>query len=162
MEKLKAELEKALKTLPQFETIKKHVLISVTDEGVRMDLMETAKGLFFQNGSPIPTKQGQDVIRVVTGLVSKMPNRVMIEGHTDSVPFLDGTGYSNWELSSDRANAARVIMENTGLRKGQLYEVRGFSDQQLRLPEKPDDPSNRRISIIVLNLPKQAAAPVKH
>src|SRR5580658_9730683 len=153
MEKLKMEIEKALRTLPEFETVKNHIAITVSDEGVRMELMETAKGLFFENASPTPTREGRTVLRTVSSLVNKMPNRVMIEGHTDSVPFVGTTGYSNWELSSDRANAARIIMENTGLRKGQLFQIRGFADQQLRLPNKPDDPSNRRISIIVLNLP---------
>jgi chemotaxis protein MotB len=164
MEKLKEQLEKALKNLPAFPKMKDHIAITVSSEGVRMELMETAKGLFFENGSPTPTKEGQTVLRTVSSLVNKMPNRVMIEGHTDSVPFVGTTGYSNWELSSDRANAARIIMENTGLRKGQLFQIRGFADQQLRLPNKPDDPSNRRISIIVLNLPtlpepKQAVKP---
>jgi len=124
-----------------------------------MELMETAKGLFFENGSPMPTKEGREVLHVVSGVVSKMPNRLMIEGHTDSVPFVGGTGYSNWELSSDRANASRIIMQDAGVRPGQLFQIRGFADQQLRLPDKPKDPSNRRISIVVLNLPKPPAAP---
>jgi chemotaxis protein MotB len=153
MEKLKEALEKALKNLPTFPKVKDHIAITVTSEGVRMELMETAKGLFFENGSPTPTKEGQTVLRTVSSLINKMPNRVMIEGHTDSVPYVGTTGYSNWELSSDRANSARIIMESAGLRTGQLFQIRGFADQQLRLPNKPDDPSNRRISIIVLNLP---------
>jgi chemotaxis protein MotB len=153
MDKLKEAMEKALKNLPAFPKVKDHIAITVGSEGVRMELMETAKGLFFENGSPTPTKEGQTVLRTVSSLINKMPNRVMIEGHTDSVPYVGTTGYSNWELSSDRANAARIIMDNAGLRKGQLFQIRGFADQQLRLPNKPDDPSNRRISIIVLNLP---------
>jgi chemotaxis protein MotB len=153
MEKLKEALEKALKNLPAFPKMKDHIAITVSNEGVRMELMETAKGMFFQNGSPTPTKEGQTVLRTVSSLINKMPNRVMIEGHTDSVPYIGTSGYSNWELSSDRANAARIIMENEGLRKGQLFQIRGFADQQLRLASKPEDPSNRRISIIVLNLP---------
>jgi chemotaxis protein MotB len=154
MEKLKEALEKALKNLPAFPKVKDHIAITVSSEGVRMELMETAKGLFFENGNPTPTKEGRTVLQTVTGLIDKMPNRVMIEGHTDSVPYVGGTGYSNWELSSDRANSARVIMQSAGLRKGQLFQIRGFADQQLRLPDKSQDPSNRRISIIVLNLPQ--------
>jgi chemotaxis protein MotB len=161
MEKLKADLEQALKNLPTFPKVKDHVAVTVTADGVRMELMETAKGLFFANGSPIPTEEGRTVLRAVSQLVEKMPNRVMIEGHTDSVPYVSGVGYSNWELSSDRANAARIIMQKSGVRPGQVFQIRGFADQQLRLPNKPMDPSNRRISIIVLNLPKppEAAAP---
>jgi chemotaxis protein MotB len=153
MEKLKEAMEKALKNLPAFSKVKDHIVITVSNEGVRMELMETAKGMFFENGSPTPTKEGQTVLRTVSSLVNKMPNRVMIEGHTDSVPYAGATGYSNWELSSDRANAARIIMESAGMRSGQLFQIRGFADQQLHLPTNPADPSNRRISIIVLNMP---------
>ena len=156
MDKLKQDMEKALKNLPAFPKVKDHVVIAVTAEGVRMELMETAKGLFFENGSPTPTEDGRTVLRAATALIQKMPNRVMIEGHTDSVPYVGTAGYSNWELSSDRANAARIIMQKAGIRPGQLYQIRGFADQELRLPDKPNDPSNRRISIIVLNLPQKA------
>lgn len=156
MDKLKEDMEKALKNLPAFPKVKDHVAVVVSSEGVRMELMETAKGLFFENGSPTPTDEGRVVLRAASALISKMPNRVMIEGHTDSVPYVGTTGYSNWELSSDRANAARILMQNAGVRPGQVFQIRGFADQQLRLPDKPKDPSNRRISIIVLNLPKPA------
>jgi chemotaxis protein MotB len=158
MEKLKSDLEAAIRSLPIFQTIKDHIMITITDEGVRMELMETAKGLFFENGRAVPTKEGQDVLRAVSMLVGKLPNRLMIEGHTDSVPYVGNAGYSNWQLSSARADSARVLMETNGIRLGQLYEIRGFADQQLRLPAKPEDTSNRRISIIILNLPGKAPA----
>jgi chemotaxis protein MotB len=158
MEKLKSEIEKALRSLPDFEKVKNHIMISVTDDGVRMELMETARGLFFENGSPTPTRDGWEVLRAVGKLVNKLPNRLMIEGHTDSVPFAGRSGYTNWELSSDRVHAARMIMESAGLRPGQLSQIRGFGDQQLYLPNKPADPANRRISVIVLNLPRTPTA----
>lgn len=160
MEKLKQDLQQALKNLPTFPKVKDHVAVTVTSDGVRMELMETAKGLFFENGSPVPTEEGRTVLRAVSALLEKMPNRVMIEGHTDSVPYVGTTGYSNWELSSDRANAARVIMQKSGVRTGQIFQIRGFADQQLRLPDKPTDPSNRRISIIVMNMDKTPQVPV--
>lgn len=155
MVKLKTDIEKALRSLPDFQKIKDHIIISVNDDGVRMELTETAKGLFFENGSPEPTGEGLEVLRAVGKLVSKLPNRLMIEGHTDSVPFTGRGGYTNWELSTDRVHSARVIMEGAGLRPGQLSQIRGFGDQQLYLPAKPADPVNRRISVIVLNLPRQ-------
>ncbi len=159
MEKLKQDMEKALKNLPAFPKMKDHVAITVTAEGVRMELMETAKGLFFTNGSPAPTAEGRSVLEAASALIKKMPNPVMIEGHTDSVPYVGSSGYSNWELSSDRANAARIIMQGAGIGPGQLYQIRGFADQDPRLPDKPNDPSNRRISIIVLNSAKKGATP---
>lgn len=156
MDKLKDDLEKALKNLPTFPKVKDHVAITVASDGVRIELMETAKGLFFENGSPVPTEEGRAVLRAASALLEKMPNRVTIEGHTDSVPYVGTSGYSNWELSSDRANAARIIMQKSGLRPGQIVQIRGFADQQLRLPDRPTDPSNRRISIIVMNLPDRS------
>lgn len=159
MDKLKEDMEKALRNLPTFPKVKDHIAITVTNEGVRMELMETAKGLFFANGSATPTEELRTVLRAVTELVDKMPNRLMIEGHTDSVPYVGTSGYSNWELSSDRANAARIFMQASGVRPGQLFQIRGFADQQLHLLNKPNDPSNRRISIIVLNSPKKPDAP---
>lgn len=158
MEKLKSQLEKAVHALPNYPAMKNNILVAVTEEGVRMELMETSKGLFFPNGSPTPTKEGREVISAVTPIIGKLPNRVVIEGHTDSIPYVGSGQYTNWELSSERANAARALMIG-GLRKDQLFEIRGFADQQLRLPDKAGDPSNRRISIIVLNLPKKVQAP---
>ena len=81
-----------------------------------------------------------------------MPNSISIEGHTDSLPYAVEAGYGNWELSADRANAARRLMQDKGLRRNQVSQVRGYADQRLRLPNNPLDPSNRRISLIVQNL----------
>ena len=80
----------------------------------------------------------------------KLPNKVAIEGHTDSTPY-GGADYSNWELSSDRANAARRILVKNGLDQDRISQVRGFADQRLLLKNDPMNPSNRRISIIVRN-----------
>lgn len=158
MEKLKSDLERAIRGLPNYESMKNNVLVTVTDEGVRMELIETSKGLFFDNGKSTPTKEARDVITTVSSMIGKLPNRVVIEGHTDSVPFPGNSEYTNWDLSSERANASRVLMFKGGLRQEQLAGIRGFADQQLRLPDKPNDPSNRRISIIVMNLKKGGAA----
>ena len=77
------------------------------------------------------------------------PNKVTMEGHTDSKPFTSGTEYSNWELSADRANAARRWMQDHGMRHDQVTQVRGFADQSLRDPAHPDSASNRRITLII-------------
>ena len=93
--------------------------------------------------------------------IGKLPNRVSIEGHTDSKPYQGKTFYSNWELSADRANAARRIMRESGLANNQVEQVRGFADQHLRNKADPNDPANRRISLIVqyLQPPAGEAAP---
>jgi chemotaxis protein MotB len=81
-----------------------------------------------------------------------IPNHLSIEGHTDSKPYAGRREYGNWELSTDRANAARRLMQYDGLRDDQVSQVRGYADQMLRTPGQPLDPSNRRISVIVQNL----------
>jgi chemotaxis protein MotB len=96
--------------------------------------------------------------------LGKMTNDVLIEGHTDARPFTGRADYSNWELSTDRANAARRLMEDHGLRSGQIMQVRGFAAQNLRDKEHPNDASNRRISVIVryqnaVNLDSAVAVP---
>jgi chemotaxis protein MotB len=85
--------------------------------------------------------------------LGSVPNQLSIEGHTDSQPFSSNSGYTNWELSTDRANAARRVMQSDGLRPNQISQVRGYADQRLRVPANPLDPSNRRISLIVQYLP---------
>jgi chemotaxis protein MotB len=92
-----------------------------------------------------------------------LPNRILIEGHTDSKPFASKSGYSNWELSADRANSSRRLMQEHGLRADQVSSVRGFADQQLRNPKDAQDPSNRRISLIVqyMNGSEKGMAPEK-
>ena len=86
--------------------------------------------------------------------LGKLPNTFSIEGHTDAKPFSSTGKYSNWELSADRANAARRIMQENGLGPKQVTQVRGYADQRLRKPDDPEDPSNRRISVIVHYLVK--------
>ena len=147
--KLKEQLEKSIRALPKFQTMKDQISITATSEGLRIELMETAKGLFFRSGSPKPTQEGIDLLQLLAGRLGTMPDRIVIEGHTDSTPFA-GTGtYSNWDLSSDRANEARRIMQASGLHEPQVIAVRGFADQQLRNAANPEDPSNRRITVIV-------------
>jgi len=88
--------------------------------------------------------------------LGNLPNAICIEGHTDAKPYGGGSAYTNWELSADRANSARRVMQANGLRADQISQVRGFADQMLRRPQAPLDPANRRISVIV-----QYVTPVK-
>ena len=155
MENLKHELEKAIKTLPKFQAMKDQVSITVTNDGLRIELMETQAGMFFESGNAKATDVGVGLLRLLAEELGKLPNRVLIEGHTDAIPYASNGAYSNWELSTDRANQARQLMQATGLRTGQVFQVRGFADQQLRNAKDPVDPTNRRISVIVQYLPHQ-------
>jgi chemotaxis protein MotB len=149
LEKLKDKLEQYMKQVPEFVEMKDQVQMTVTGEGLRIELLETEKGMFFESGSSRPSQMGADFLDKLAKEIGKLPNQVVMEGHTDAKPFKTENGYSNWELSSDRANAARRMMESSGLRPGQITQVRGFADQRLRKPEEPEDASNRRISVII-------------
>lgn len=148
MEELKDKLDQLMRQMPTFENMKDQIQMTVTSEGLRIDLMETSGGLFFENGSPVPTEAGRKLLRLLCEEVGKLPNRIAVEGHTDAKPF-NRDRYSNWELSADRANSARRIMQESGLRVDQVNQIRGFADQRLRLKKDPTHPSNRRISIII-------------
>ena len=155
MQELKKQLEKAISEMPDFDKIKKHIDLTITSEGLRIELTESAKGTFFDSGSAKITGDGQEIISTLAQQIGKLPNKLAIEGHTDSVPYGPGASYTNWELSSDRANAARRLLQSHDVRPDQVTQVRGFADQRLRLQENPKDPANRRISIIVLYLAKE-------
>jgi chemotaxis protein MotB len=149
LSKLKDELMKEIAKMGNFEQVKKLIEMTVTSEGLQIELMEDPKGTFFESGSAQPTATLKEVLDVLSPVVGKMPNTVSIEGHTDSKPYSASTSYGNWELSSDRANAARRLMESNGLRSEQVVQVRGFADRKLRKPTQPLDPSNRRITVII-------------
>ncbi|HEY0759279.1 MAG TPA: flagellar motor protein MotB [Acidisarcina sp.] len=149
MQKLKAEVEKSLKSMDNFDKFKKQIEITVTPEGLRIELMEDPKGTFFETGSARPTPVLQELLQVLAAKMGQLPNKLSMEGHTDSQPFADERVYGNWELSTDRANMARRLMQSHGVRPNQVSQVRGFADQRLRKPESPGDASNRRISLIV-------------
>jgi chemotaxis protein MotB len=150
MSKLKEKLESAMKQSPELERLKNQVQMTVTGEGLRIELLESEVGTFFEKGSPHPTNSGREMLEMLAGELGKMQNRLLIEGHTDSQPFASSAGgYSNWELSADRANSARKLMQESGLSPEQVAEVRGYADQHLRKPEDPTNASNRRVSIVV-------------
>jgi chemotaxis protein MotB len=150
MENLKKKIEKAMsREMKDFDRLKDFVNMTITEEGLRIELVESAKGMFFDSGSAVPSDAGAEIFAKLAEEVGALPNLVVIEGHTDAKPFNEGRTYSNWELSSDRANAARRLMMSHGLRADQVAQVRGYADQNLRKPDAPEDPSNRRISILV-------------
>ena len=114
-----------------------------------IELLESKNGTFFDTGSTALNANGRELLTMLAQQLSGVPNKISIEGHTDSQPYANDSGYGNWELSTDRANAARRLMQDTGIRHNQVSQVRGYADQRLRLPNNPLDPSNRRISLIV-------------
>ena len=149
MQKLKEELLRSIHHIDQLDKLKNQIEITVTPEGLRIELMESAKGTFFELGSAEPTPALRGLLGVLSEQLAKLPNHIAIEGHTDSMMYSATRTYDNWDLSSDRANEARRLMQSEGIRPDQISQVRGFADRQPRLPDHPEDPSNRRITLIV-------------
>jgi chemotaxis protein MotB len=155
MELLKEQLQKSIREVPKFDKLQNHIDMTVTNEGLRIELTESAAGTFFDSGSARMSTDGGDLLKMLAQEFGKLPNHIAMEGHTDSKPYPAGASYGNWELSADRANAARRLMQENGIRGDQVTQVRGFADQRLRKPDVPLDPSNRRISLIVQYLEKK-------
>lgn len=152
MDEIRKQLEQALRAMPEFPKLRDQVKFSVTGEGLRIDMLETERGMFFVSGSADPSPAGQELLRVLAKEMAQLPNRLVIEGHTDAKPFRNAdatSGYSNWELAADRANAARRLLHAYGVRPEQVVEVRGFADQKPFNEHDRFDSKNRRVSVVV-------------
>ena len=165
MQKLKEKLEQEIKAKADLKKLLKQIEITITSEGLRIELLEDKNGTFYESGSARLSDSGQELLGLLAAELKTLPNSLLIEGHTDAAQYTDDTSYSNWELSADRANAARRLLQHDGVRSDQVTQVRGYADQLLRVKANPFDPSNRRISILVKNqeampLGLKGAAPV--
>jgi chemotaxis protein MotB len=149
MTKLKEELQKAVREVANFDKLKNQIEMTITSEGLRIELLESSAGTFFDTGKPELNENGRGLLVALADQLGKLPNHISIEGHTDAKPYAPNQNYSNWELSTDRANSARRIMQANGLRDDQVSQVRGYADQKLRVRDNPLEPSNRRITLIV-------------
>jgi len=155
MPKLKEELERSFRQMNDFDKLKNQIEMTVTADGLRVELLESEYGTFFDSGSSQPSAAGKELLMMLAQELGKLPNKISIEGHTDSKPFAGNGAYTNWELSADRANSARRLMQDNALRADQVSQVRGYADQRLRTPQNPMEPANRRISVIVQYLPNK-------
>src|SRR5882672_401352 len=158
MTDLKKLLEKRIQSITDIEKLRKNIEMTITAEGLRIELLESDKGTFFDSGSPHLKPSGQEILALLAVQLGGVPNHLSIEGHTDAKPYSIKGNYSNWELSADRANAARRLMEQSGLRVDQVAQVRGFADRRLRNPKEPLEALNRRVSIIVQYLAGDGAS----
>lgn len=151
MQKLKEKLEEQINAKKDLQKLSKQIEITLTPEGLRIELLEDKNGTFFQSGSASLSASGQELLALLAGELKTLPNSLLIEGHTDASRYSEDARYTNWELSADRANAARRLMQQDGVRADQVTQVRGYADQLLRVKSNPYDPSNRRVSILVKN-----------
>ena len=151
MQQLKEKLEHEIKDRKDLEKLIKQIEITITSEGLRIELLEDKNGTFYQSGSAKLSPDGQALLALLAAELKTLPNQLLIEGHTDAAQYSNDANYSNWELSADRANAARRLLQQDGVRPDQVTQIRGFADQMLRVKSNPYDPSNRRITILVKN-----------
>ena len=151
LQELKEKLEKEIQANKELQKLIKQIEITITPEGLRIELIEGKNGTFYQSGGASLSSDGQQLLALLAMELKTLPNQLLIEGHTDAAQYSKDANYSNWELSADRANSARRLLQQDGVRSDQVTQVRGFADQMLRVKNNPFDPSNRRITILVKN-----------
>ena len=136
----------------QLRSVRNQVLVDITEEGVRIQIVDAEGSPMFSSGSASPMQNARDILQLVAENIIDIPNRIVIEGHTDAAPFRSGQ-VTNWELSTDRASSARRILEANGIEPERIARVVGYADQELYIKLDPYDPRNRRISIILQKPP---------
>ena len=145
---LAKEIEKEIANSPELQKILGIVDVKVDADGLNIEIMDTAKSSMFTLGSARILPEAEDAFKKLGGILANLPNYIDIVGHTDSRPFPGkANGYSNWELSSDRANAARRLLVTEGIAPERFTSVVGRADQELKDKDDPLDPSNRRITL---------------
>ena len=149
---LKLKVEAAIAASPTLSQFRKQLLLDITTEGLRIQIVDEQNRPMFAIGSADLQPYTRDIIREIGKIINDVPNRISLSGHTDSTQYYGGErGYSNWELSSDRANASRRELLAGGLSETRVLRVQGLASSSLYDRDDPLNPANRRISIIVMN-----------
>ena len=152
LEALKQKVEEALAASPKLAAMKSQIRLDMTRDGLRIQIVDEQNRAMFDSGSSVVKPYMRELLREIGSVLAEVPNRLTLEGHTDASPFGAGErGYSNWELSSDRANASRRELNGGGLPEDRVLLVQGLASSVLFDPDEPQSPVNRRISIIVMN-----------
>jgi chemotaxis protein MotB len=147
---LAEQIRQTLASNKELQKLGARVEVVVTKEGLRIELIESARGdLFFALGSAQVKPAAVIALHAIVPALEPLPNPIVVEGHTDAARFGSDAAFTNWELSAERANAARRVLTASGLSPERVAEVAGLADRHLRVPENPLDPSNRRISILL-------------
>ena len=152
LEDLKKKVEDVLEASPKLAAMKSQIRLDMTRDGLRIQIVDEQARPMFDSGSAVVKPYMRELLREIGHVLSEVPNRITLEGHTDAQPFSGGDrGYGNWELSSDRANASRRELVSGGLPEDHMLIVQGLASSNLFVPADPQSPMNRRISIIVMN-----------
>ncbi len=154
-------LQKKFESRPEFSKSKDQIKIEVTDEGLRIQIIDKAERVSFPSGSAKLTPEAEEILKEISIAICDLPNKINIGGHTDSHVFPSDNGYTNWELSADRANAARRLLEAGCVKPEQIHRIVGFADTEPMVPDDPFSPANRRISITVLRLTEPVSKDVQ-
>ncbi|WP_422508722.1 flagellar motor protein MotB [Stenotrophomonas sp. GZD-301] len=158
LEALKKELEEAISKSQALEPFKDQLLLDLTPEGLRIQIVDKQNRPMFDMGSAALKPYTREILRELSQFINHVPNRISITGHTDTTAYTAVHGYSNWELSADRANAARRALLDGGMTEEKVTRVVGLSSSVLFDKTQPDNPINRRISIVVMTKAAEAAA----
>lgn len=150
LEELKAQLQEQISQDEVFQQIKDQILIDFTALGLRIQIVDKDQRPMFDSGSAHMKTYSENVLKALAPLLDKVPNKISITGHTDAIPYGAGATYTNWELSADRANAARRAMSSGGYPDEKVATVQGMGSAAPYLADQPNEPINRRIAIIVL------------
>ena len=159
LSELKGRLEAMIDSTPALKQFKSQLLIDITQDGLRIQIVDAQNRPMFAMGSAALHPYARDILREIAKVVNEVPNRISVSGHTDAYQYSNGElGYSNWELSADRANASRRELMAGGMDEKKIARVIGLSSSVLFDAKDPRNPINRRISIIVMNKRAEAAA----
>lgn len=148
-ESAEMSLRQAMQDMPELAELSKHLIIDETPEGLRIQIVDQEGRPMFEPGSAEPHDRARTLLRAVGQIAARLPNRVSISGHTDASASLN-PDYTNWELSADRANASRKLLQGAGLAAGRIYEVTGKAGSEPLFADDPYQAGNRRISIVLL------------
>ena len=152
LEALKQRVEDVLAASPKLAAMKSQIRLDMTRDGLRIQIVDEQNRAMFDSGSALVKPYMRELLREIGAVLAEVPNRLTLEGHTDAQPFGAGErGYSNWELSSDRANASRRELGAGGLPEDRVLLVQGHASSLLFDPQDPLGAMNRRISITVMN-----------
>ncbi|MGL5698309.1 MAG: flagellar motor protein MotB [Kluyvera sp.] len=150
------KIQSLIESDPRLSDFKSNLLISLTDDGLLIQIVDSQERPMFKVGSKVLEPYMRDILQALAPVLNGLPNRISLTGHTDSLPYAGGDqGYGNWELSSDRANASRSALVSSGLASNKVLRVIGTADAMSMANSKADDPINRRISILVLSKQKE-------
>ena len=170
-EKAQEAIKNILETLPGLSKLTDHLILESTEEGMRIQIIDRDKKSMFARGSSVPYQHTRQLLEVVAHVVAQLPNKIIIAGHTDAIPYARGASYSNWELSTDRAHASRRALSRFGVRKERFARIIGKAATEPLITGDPRNARNRRISITLVrqtrpppkvaprNPVKKAAAP---